>query len=402
MAAGARRTPPLPPPPPPPSSPVPGTWHRPEPSRSAAAFTIDAILGRCRRAQHHDPGSHLPPSKALVDSRRGDRLMRSAPYTTLRGEESGGHCVGGLHPPANEISCDPSTCGGGGGGGGGGGMGCGGRGGGGAGGKSKCKRVRTIFTADQLERLEAEFARQQYMVGPERLYLAAALNLTEAQVKVWFQNRRIKWRKQYIEHHHQQQAKVGSAAFQHDDPPSGAQMTVDSDDGDSGSNTEDESAGFEEESYSLAEESVSSSIVDRVPPSAFLSPPVSATPNAAVIGTGTAANGTGNTVNNFDALIPPAPWSAGVRSSAAHLFHLDTGRQGEPHSPPRVLPEGLPLGFPRSLLSGQGEEKEEKEEEEEEVGITGRADQSQQESRTLGVPGSVASSPTSAAPPLRT
>ncbi|KAH9362933.1 homeobox protein Hmx-like [Haemaphysalis longicornis] len=61
------------------------------------------------------------------------------------------------------------------------------------------KRVRTIFTADQLERLEAEFERQQYMVGPERLYLAAALRLTEAQVKVWFQNRRIKWRKQHLD-----------------------------------------------------------------------------------------------------------------------------------------------------------------------------------------------------------
>lgn len=55
-------------------------------------------------------------------------------------------------------------------------------GGGSGGGGGKCKRVRTIFTADQLERLEAEFERQQYMVGPERLYLAHALSLTEAQV----------------------------------------------------------------------------------------------------------------------------------------------------------------------------------------------------------------------------
>lgn len=46
----------------------------------------------------------------------------------------------------------------------------------------KSKRVRTIFTPEQLERLEAEFERQQYMVGPERLYLAHALQLTEAQV----------------------------------------------------------------------------------------------------------------------------------------------------------------------------------------------------------------------------
>ncbi|KAK3095766.1 hypothetical protein FSP39_018760, partial [Pinctada imbricata] len=71
--------------------------------------------------------------------------------------------------------------------------------------QTKGKRVRTIFTPEQLERLEAEFEKQQYMVGTERYYLACSLNLSEAQVKVWFQNRRIKWRKQTLE---QQQAKL--------------------------------------------------------------------------------------------------------------------------------------------------------------------------------------------------
>ncbi len=46
--------------------------------------------------------------------------------------------------------------------------------------------------------MEREFHKQQYVVGHERMYLANALNLTEAQVKVWFQNRRIKWRKQHM------------------------------------------------------------------------------------------------------------------------------------------------------------------------------------------------------------
>nr|XP_046912184.1 homeobox protein notochord-like [Dermatophagoides farinae] len=64
---------------------------------------------------------------------------------------------------------------------------------------NKSKRIRTIFTPEQLERLENEFEKQQYMVGTGRLYLASTLNLTEAQVKVWFQNRRIKWRKQHLE-----------------------------------------------------------------------------------------------------------------------------------------------------------------------------------------------------------
>lgn len=63
----------------------------------------------------------------------------------------------------------------------------------------KPKRVRTIFSPDQLERLEKEFDNQQYIVGTERFYLASELGLTETQVKVWFQNRRIKWRKQNLE-----------------------------------------------------------------------------------------------------------------------------------------------------------------------------------------------------------
>ncbi|XP_073999791.1 homeobox protein not2-like isoform X2 [Rhodnius prolixus] len=91
--------------------------------------------------------------------------------------------------------------------------------------KGKCKRVRTIFTPEQLERLEAEFERQQYMVGPERLYLAHSLHLTEAQVKVWFQNRRIKWRKQHLELQQQRLAalKKRSASETSDDSDEEAQ-----------------------------------------------------------------------------------------------------------------------------------------------------------------------------------
>lgn len=61
--------------------------------------------------------------------------------------------------------------------------------------KQKSKRVRTIFTPEQLKRLEQEFSNQMYLVGHYRCLLAQSLNLTEAQVKVWFQNRRIKFRK---------------------------------------------------------------------------------------------------------------------------------------------------------------------------------------------------------------
>ncbi|XP_063608669.1 ventral anterior homeobox 2a-like [Penaeus indicus] len=62
----------------------------------------------------------------------------------------------------------------------------------------KTKRHRTVFTDSQLQRLEEEFQRQQYLVGPERRYLASQLELSELQLKVWFQNRRIKWRKNQL------------------------------------------------------------------------------------------------------------------------------------------------------------------------------------------------------------
>lgn len=64
--------------------------------------------------------------------------------------------------------------------------------------ETKKRRKRTIFTSDQLKRLESAFDRQQYLVGTERERLARELNLSETQVKIWFQNRRIKWRKEHL------------------------------------------------------------------------------------------------------------------------------------------------------------------------------------------------------------
>ncbi|CAH1257644.1 NKX1-1 [Branchiostoma lanceolatum] len=60
----------------------------------------------------------------------------------------------------------------------------------------KPRRVRTAFTYEQLVALENKFKQTRYLSVCERLNLALSLSLTETQVKIWFQNRRTKWKKQ--------------------------------------------------------------------------------------------------------------------------------------------------------------------------------------------------------------
>ncbi|XP_055930395.1 homeobox protein slou-like [Argiope bruennichi] len=60
----------------------------------------------------------------------------------------------------------------------------------------KPRRARTAFTYEQLVALENKFKTTRYLSVCERLNLALSLRLTETQVKIWFQNRRTKWKKQ--------------------------------------------------------------------------------------------------------------------------------------------------------------------------------------------------------------
>ncbi|KAK5898807.1 hypothetical protein CesoFtcFv8_008350 [Champsocephalus esox] len=74
------------------------------------------------------------------------------------------------------------------------------------------RRPRVLFSQAQVFELERRFKLQRYLSAPEREHLASSLKLTSNQVKIWFQNRRYKCKRQ-------RQDKSLEAAGQHHPPP---------------------------------------------------------------------------------------------------------------------------------------------------------------------------------------
>jgi hypothetical protein len=63
-------------------------------------------------------------------------------------------------------------------------------------GAERRKKTRTVFSRGQVVQLESAFVSRRYLSSRDRCRLAAELQLTETQVKIWFQNRRNKWKRQ--------------------------------------------------------------------------------------------------------------------------------------------------------------------------------------------------------------